>query len=112
MAEELFPGRDNSIITGARLRRHEIAFKIDRFTFSEFSVPVNARAHASSLTTVLRSAVSTKRCQIIANTKKRMKQLSPSPMTVMDLSKFQYLENEYLEDSRALVHRVFLYCRR
>ena len=31
---------------------------------------------------------------------------------LMDLSKFQYLENEYLEGSRALVHRVFLYCRR
>jgi len=48
MTEGLFSGRDNSIIMGARLRRHEVAFKIDRFTFSEFSVSVDARAHASS----------------------------------------------------------------
>jgi len=70
MAEGLFPGRDNyggaTPTSWSRVQDRSIHFQ---------RIFGSCRRESTRLflTTVLRSAVSTKCCQIIANTKKRMK---------------------------------------
>jgi len=73
---------------GARLRRHEVAFKIDRFTFSEFSVPVDARAHVSSYNGIKFSRIYETLLNYCQYEKENETAVAVA-MTVMDLSKFR-----------------------